>query len=95
MPLDWIALVMKGLTFAGVLVAATGMVAPIGARAQARFFALGALGVALMVANAWIAGTAAGLLIDGAFAALAVVVLVRALRQESARVALATGVPTP
>jgi hypothetical protein len=80
---DLLAVSMKLATFVGVLVAATGMNLPdLRKGLGLRFFALGATGVALMIANAWLAVSPLALVLDVAYAATCVWVLVRGLQRE-------------
>lgn len=79
--MDTLALAMKVTTFLGVVVAATGMNLPhTTPRALARDIALGAAGVLLMVANAWLAASPLAIALDVAYLAACAVVLARAIR---------------
>ena len=84
--MDHLAIAMKALTFAGVLAAATGMNLPsVGARQFRAHLALGAAGVALMFANAWLAASPAAILVDVAYAASCGVLLARCVLSGAAR----------
>lgn len=62
---------MKGLTFAGVLAAALMLALPARRAVQRRLaFVLGVGGVILMVLNATLGASLAGLLVDGAYLSL-------------------------
>lgn len=85
--MDTLALAMKLVTFLGVLLAATGMNLPhTTPRALARDIALGAGGVGLMVANAWLAAAPIALALDVAYLAGCAVVLARAIRVHRSEV---------
>lgn len=79
--MDALALLMKLVTFLGVVLAAAGMNLPHAKpRALVRLVVLGAGGVALMVANAWLAVSPLALALDAAYLAACAVVLARAVR---------------
>lgn len=83
--MDALAFVMKSTTFLGVLLASAGMNLPrAGEVSRFALLALAIGGVALMVANTWLAGRAAlALVVDVAYAAACGLVAWRALREAS------------
>lgn len=92
---DPVAAAMKALTFAGVVASALGVATrDIKPAARSRCLALGSGGVVLMFANMLISAQPGAVLVDAAYAAVCVAVLVDGRRQAAPAKAAATATLT-
>lgn len=82
--MDPLAITMKAVTFAGVVLAATWLNLPADAtRSLLARLAMGVAGVVIMLANVWLAVTPLALIVDFTYAGSCAYLLVKALRSRA------------